>query len=162
MLASVICFAGFGVWYLVVNQSEEAKDHAVGVPPKDAKSTIQVSVDAVKIPAPYYSKSDVDPTTVQKYTAYEKEHRLRAINEIYGVFVDTLTPAYIVGRDLVNNLRVEVAQGTAAKNLREQYNRTETAFNTLNASLKKYGYLSGIVEAAKKNNFDGKSRTGGL
>jgi hypothetical protein len=60
MLASVICFAGFGVWYLVINQTEEHKNQTAGVPPTDAKPTIQVSVDAAKIPAPYYSKTDVD------------------------------------------------------------------------------------------------------
>jgi hypothetical protein len=59
-LLSVICFAGFGVWYLVVNQSDEPKTHTTEVPPPDAKAATQVSVEAVKIPAAYYSKTDVD------------------------------------------------------------------------------------------------------
>lgn len=61
MLASFICLAGFGVWYLVLNQSDGSKKQTSEASPTvDSKSPTQVSVDTVKVPAPYYSKADLD------------------------------------------------------------------------------------------------------
>jgi hypothetical protein len=88
----------------------------------------------------------------RRYTSYEKEQRLRAVDEIYGVVVSALTPTYIAGRDLTNNLKAEITGGTVLKNLREQQKKTEVAFSALDASLQKYGYLTDIVNIA--NSFD--------
>lgn len=91
-------------------------------------------------------------SAAKKYTPYEKEQRLRAVDEIYGVVVSTLTPAYISGRDLTNNLKAEIVQGTVIKNLGDGYKRTEAAFSALALSLQRFAYLTDVVDIA--NSFD--------
>jgi hypothetical protein len=91
----------------------------------------------------------------KQYTAYEKEQRLRAIDEIYDVVATTMAAAYVEGRDLFNGLKNEVAQGTAEKRLRDHYATVENAFAKLRGSLKKYEYFSDIVGVATANTFNG-------
>jgi hypothetical protein len=91
----------------------------------------------------------------RRYTAYEKEQRIRAIDEIYDVFAVKLTSAYTNGRDLFNNLKAEVENGTAPQRIKEQYQKTEAAFNALKALLQKYEYLPDVIEVATKNTYNG-------
>ncbi len=95
------------------------------------------------------------PNNKKKYTAYEIDQRLRAIDEIYAVITEKLTPVFISARDLINNIKAEAAQGTAEKNLREQYKKTEAAFGELKLLFQKYEYFPDIIEAATKNTYNG-------
>ncbi len=94
-------------------------------------------------------------TRPKQYTAYEKEQRLRAVDEIYGLIATKLTRAYLEGRDLFNNLKAEVAQGTAEKVLKDHYTTVEAAFADLRSLLKKYEYFSDIATIATLNTFNG-------
>lgn len=114
-----------------------------------AQRDLAVEREAKKQPA------NTSVAAPRKYTAYEIEQRLRAVDEIYDVVVAKLTPAFLEGRDLFNNLKAEVAQGTAAENIRKHYGTTEAAFGELRRVLQKYEYLPDIVEAATKNTFNG-------
>jgi hypothetical protein len=89
----------------------------------------------------------------KRYTAYEKDRRLRAVDEIYEVFDSKLSPAYAEGRDLFNSLKNESALGTAQQKLRDHYGTVERAFNELKPIRKKYEYYLDIV--AVTGGFDG-------
>ena len=95
------------------------------------------------------------PPIPKRYTAYEKEQRLRAADEIYNVFTTELAPAYVEGRDLFNGLKNELVKGDAAQKLRAHYDTVENAFKKLDGLRNKYEYFSDIVAVTKQNTFNG-------
>jgi hypothetical protein len=95
------------------------------------------------------------PPLPKRYTAYEKEQRLRAVDEIYNVFATELAPAYVEGRDLFNGLKNELVKGDAAQKLRAHYDTVENAFKKLDGLRNKYEYFSDIVAVTKQNTFNG-------
>jgi type II secretory pathway pseudopilin PulG len=100
------------------------------------------------------------PPVLKKYTAYEKEQRLRAVDELYGVIAAKLSPAYIEGRDLFNGLKNEIVSGFANAKLRSHYQTVESAFKDLNGLRKKYEYFPDIVAVTTENKFNGLTEMG--
>jgi hypothetical protein len=96
------------------------------------------------------------PAGPAQLTPYQKEQRLRAIDQIYDVFTEQLSPAYVEGRDLFGRLLLYVGDGTAEEKLTNHAKRVETAFSNLSALLKRYEYFSDIVEIPqRKPGFNG-------
>src|SRR5262249_39687560 len=107
------------------------------------------------------SKPPAAQATVARYTPYEKEQRLRAVDEIYSVIATQLQPAYSEGRKIVYGV-YNAADGNAEQRLTEYAARVQGAFDSLNALLKKYNYFSDIIQAATKNTFNDVAATHGV
>lgn len=89
----------------------------------------------------------------KRYTAYEKEQRLRAVDEIYNVIATQLQPTYGDGRKLLDQI-YKTADVGAEQRLPEYVAKVQAAFDNLNTLLKKYNYFTDIVQAATKNTFN--------
>jgi hypothetical protein len=132
MLVSVICFAGFGVWYLVANQSKEPKKQTAGDSPIDAKSTIHLPADAVKIAAPYYSTTDVDKLLDATREISELLQNAIAVREAAQTF-DRTWNQIILGqgsetarlklKEITTGVKSITAQGWAISNKYSHYNK---------------------------------------
>jgi NADH:ubiquinone oxidoreductase subunit 5 (subunit L)/multisubunit Na+/H+ antiporter MnhA subunit len=90
----------------------------------------------------------------RRYTAYEKEQRLRAVDEIYSVLTTEIAPAYTQVRDVINNIYTTVGDGTAVPKLQDYSVKAHAAFNDLNTLLEKYEYFPDIVQSVKKNPYN--------
>ncbi len=88
------------------------------------------------------------PSPPLKYTAYEKEQRLRAVDEIYTVIATQLQPTYNEGRTLIYDIYQKPSVDVQAEQqLTDYLGKVRDAFNNLNALLKKYSYFADIVQA---------------
>jgi hypothetical protein len=97
----------------------------------------------------------------KKYTAYEKEQRLRAVDEIYNALATQLQPTYASGQKLLDEIyKGDIAD--AEQRLTDYRTRTQAAFDSLNGLLKKYDYFSDIVQVTKKNTFNDVEATHGV
>jgi hypothetical protein len=90
----------------------------------------------------------------KRYTAYEKEQRLRAVDEIYAVIATQLQPTYNEGQALLN----EIYQKTSVDEQAEQrltvyLSKVQAAFDSLKALQNKYSYFADIVQLATTNKF---------
>jgi len=96
-----------------------------------------------------------------KYTTYEKEQRLRAIDEIYDVIAGRLQPIYTEGRKLIYEDVYRGPVPDAEQRLKDYTAKVQSAFDALNALLKKYNYYPDIVGATTKNTFNDVAATHG-
>ncbi len=150
-----VCIVGYGLW-----QQSKPTGFMVGVSRVgDSNAHIGGPLSGAKL-----SKSTIAPPTPdpKRFTPYEKEQRLRAIDEIYSVLVTQLTPVYAEGRKLLNSISAAVADGSAERRLTEYTQKVQSAFDNLNALLKKYNYFSDIVQATTKNTFNDVAATHGV
>jgi hypothetical protein len=99
------------------------------------------------------------PTPV-RYTAYEKEQRLRAIDEIYSAIATQLQPTYKDGQKIIDDI-YKTADVNAEKRLPDYLIKVQSAFDNLNSLLKKYNYFTDIVELTRKNTFNDVEATHG-
>lgn len=118
MLVSVICFAGFGVWYLVNNQSGElGHEHIATAPPKPlAEPSVLLSGTASAALAPPHQRELTKRTVRELRAFYEGRTRLQAdafmadekgkLIEVEGavVNVDTGMAFLQVGQDIHNGM----------------------------------------------------------
>jgi hypothetical protein len=116
----------------------------------------QAQIDTLKkqVDKPFFNSGPTPapppaPALPKRYTAYEKEQRLRAVDEIYNVIATQLQPAYSEGRKTVYDV-YRAADDNAEQHLTEYANKVQAAFDNLNAILKKYSYFPDIVQAATK------------
>lgn len=105
--------------------------------------------------------ADSPKSEPKKYTAYEKEQRLRAVDEIYSVLATQLQPTYSEGRKLVYEI-YRTVDGSAEQRLTDYANKVQAAFDSLNTLLKKYNYFTDIVQATTKNTFNDVAATHGV
>ncbi|SHL95864.1 hypothetical protein SAMN05444159_7295 [Bradyrhizobium lablabi] len=100
-----------------------------------------------------------EPQPPRRYTAYEKEQRLRAIDEIYNVFATQISPAFAEGHTMLINLVSTIGDGTPQR-LSDHAKNVETAFNNLSGLLKKWEYHPDIVQVLQqKPMFNGLNET---
>jgi hypothetical protein len=97
----------------------------------------------------------VTPAPPKRYTPYEKEQRLRAVDEIYGAITAKLSPAYAEGQTLFQTVQSGAADDTMPKKLIDHSNNVKAAFDDLVTLLNKYEYFSDIIAVAKQNTFNG-------
>jgi hypothetical protein len=120
--------------------------------PKVIKEVVQVPIAATPPPA--------KPSPPRQLTAYEKEQRLRAVDEIYNIMATQLTPAWQEGRNLFNQLLPIIGDETAKQLLSDHANKVEAGFVSLSGVLKKYEYFSDIVQIPlEKPVFNGLAET---
>jgi hypothetical protein len=87
-------------------------------------------------------------------TAYEKEQRLRAVDEIYAVIATQLQPTYDEGRALIYEIyQKEAVDDRAEQRLSDYLNKVRAGFDNLKMLQKKYSYFADIVQAATTNKF---------
>jgi len=91
----------------------------------------------------------------KRYTAYEKEQRLRAIDEIFGVITSKLSPAFTEGQELFRLVQAGGADDTTPIRLIDHANTVKIAFDDLLNLYKKYEYFSDIISVAQENTFNG-------
>jgi len=103
---------------------------------------------APTVPAPARAAAPI------RYTAYEKEQRLRAVDEIYSVIATQLQPIYAEGNKLIDGIYRGSVPGDAEQRLTDYRNRVQAAFDNLNTLLKKYNYFPDIVQVTRKNTFN--------
>lgn len=97
-----------------------------------------------------------------RYTAYEKEQRLRAVDEIYSAVATQLRSIYTEGNSLIDGIyRGQIDDGAEGR-LTDYRNSLQTAFNNLNGILKKYNYFPDIVQVPRKNTFNDVEATHGV
>jgi hypothetical protein len=129
----------------------------------------QTQIDILKkqLDKPFWS-SGATPTpptpltsATKRYTAYEKEQRLRAVDEIYGVLATQLQPTYSEGKKLLYEIYQVKADDRAEQRLADYVNNVQTAFDNLNGLLKKYSYFTDIVQGTTKNTFNDVAATHG-
>jgi hypothetical protein len=144
-----VAVVSIGVW------RHAAAPFTIGVSAIDSTAPIPQPIPKASVTR--LSRMDAGPPKPEpkRYTAYEKEQRLRAADEFYDVFTAKLTPAFIEGRDLFNGLKNVVAEGLAPKQLRDHYGTVENAFKALDALRKKYAYYPDIVAVTTQNTFNG-------
>jgi hypothetical protein len=97
----------------------------------------------------------------QRYTPYEKEQRLRAVDDIYNVIATQLQPAYREGRKVIFDV-YRAVDASAEQHLTEYAAKVQGAFDSLNLLLKKYSYFTDIVQATTKNTFNDVAATHGV
>ena len=114
-------------------------------------------------PATRLGRMEADPPKPEpkKYTAYEREQRLRAVDEIYSVLATQLQPTCSEGRKLIYEI-YRTVDGSAEQRLTDYANKVQAAFDSLNALLKKYIYFTDIVQATTKNTFNDVAATHGV
>jgi lipopolysaccharide export system protein LptC len=87
------------------------------------------------------------PPPPQRYTAYEKEQRLGAVDEIYKVISTQIAPLQPEGQSLFgHNLLSLMGDGTADQKLNDHARKVEAAFANLTGLLKQYEYYPDIVQ----------------
>jgi hypothetical protein len=97
-----------------------------------------------------------------RYTAYEKEQRLRAVDEIYSAVATQLRSIYAEGNSLLDGIyRGQIDDGAEGR-LTDYRNKVQTAFNNLNGILKKYNYFPDIVQLPRNNTFNDVEATHGV
>lgn len=139
----------------------------------DIKPPLQTEIDGLKKELAERSQPKASTTRLGKieveankpeskrYTAYEKEQRLRAVDEIYNAIATQLQPAYSEGRKVVYGV-YKAADANSEQHLTEYAVKVEAAFDSLNALLEKYKYFTDIVQAATKNTFNNVAATHGV
>jgi hypothetical protein len=93
-------------------------------------------------------------TPPPRYTAYEKEQRLRAVDEIYTLLTGRISPVFYEGRALLRNFQ-DPNQGIDASTKAKLLAHAPTvhaAFADLAALFQKYEYYPDIIAAAKTQN----------
>jgi hypothetical protein len=117
-----------------------------------------------KTPATRLGQVQAQPKPeIKRYTAYEKEQRLRAVDEIYNVIVTKLQPTYADGQILLDDIyRGSVIEGGPEQRLTDYRKKAQEAFDSLNGLLKKYDYFQDIVQVTKKNTFNDVEATHGV
>jgi hypothetical protein len=93
------------------------------------------------------------PPAPKRYTTYEKEQRLRAVDEIYSVVATQLQPIQSEGHKIIYGV-YKTADSDSEQHLTDYVTKVQAAFDNLKALLKKYSYFPDIVEAATKNKFN--------
>jgi hypothetical protein len=94
------------------------------------------------------------PAQPQRYTAYEKEQRLRAVDEIYAVIATQLQPTYNEGQALINEIYQKTSvDERAEQRLTDYLSKVQAAFDSLKALQNKYSYFADIVQLATTNKF---------
>jgi hypothetical protein len=128
----------------------------------------QAQIDTLKkqVDKPFFNSGPTPapppaPALPKRHTAYEKERRLSAVDEIYNVIATQLQPAYSEGRKTVYDV-YRAVDDNAEQHLTEYANKVQAAFDNLNAILKKYSYFPDIVQAATKNTFNDVAATQGV
>jgi hypothetical protein len=97
-----------------------------------------------------------------RYTAYEKEQRLRAVDEIYSAVATQLQSIYNDGNSLLDGIYRGQIDSGAEERLTDYRSRVQAAFNNLNSILKKYSYFPDIVQVTRKNTFNDVEATHGV
>ena len=95
----------------------------------------------------------------KRYTPYEKEQRLRAIDELYNVFATKLLPASDEGTKAIQSVKLRAVDADAEDQLIQYSSHAEIAFAELTTLCKKYEYFSDIIQATKVNTFNGVAAT---
>jgi hypothetical protein len=115
----------------------------------EAKKKLNATTAPVKLVSP-------NKETPKRYTAYEKEQRLRAVDEFYNLLAGKMAPLHSEARELMKKLRAEISQDTRIeKNFREHSNAVEDAFKEWRGLLKKYEYFPDIGAVITQNKFNG-------
>jgi hypothetical protein len=132
----------------------------IGIWRQPSATPFTIGISAIGDPNAPIGGSVANIPTPKKITSYEKDQRLRAVDEIYNVFATQLSPAYAEGRALLNGLLPAIGDGTADQKLNDHAKTVETAFNNLSALLKKYEYFPDIVQVTQqKPVFNGLAET---
>ncbi|WP_315764469.1 hypothetical protein [Bradyrhizobium sp. SZCCHNR2009] len=97
-----------------------------------------------------------------RYTAYEKEQRLRTVDEIYGAVATQLRSIYAEGNSLLDGIYQGQIDDGAEGRLTDYRNKLQAAFDNLNGILKKYNYFPDIVQLTRKNTFNDVEATHGV
>jgi hypothetical protein len=119
------------------------------------------SYDNLEIAAnPNFTLPSAPP--IPRYTAYEKEQRLRAIDEIYNAIATQLQPTYADGQKLLDEIYKGHIGNDEEQRLTNYRDRAQAAFDSLNGLLKKYDYFPDIVRVTKKNTFNDVEATHGV
>jgi len=111
------------------------------------------------------STAQVPPTPPppKRYTTYEKEQRLRAVDEIYNVIATQLQPTYNEGRKLVFEIyQAPTIDDRAEQHLTDYADKAQASFDNLNTFLKKYNYFADIVQVTTINKFNAVAATHGV
>jgi hypothetical protein len=90
------------------------------------------------------------PPAPLRYTAYEKEQRLRAVDEIYKVISAKLSPLYSEGQYIFNHLLPLIGDGSAEQKLNEHAKKVDDAFNDMMGLIKQYQYFPDIVQIPRE------------
>ncbi len=94
------------------------------------------------------------PPSAARYTPYEKEQRLRAVDEIYTVIATQLQPTYDEGRALIYEIyQKEAVDVRAEQRLSDYLDKVRAGFDNLKTLQKKYSYFADIVQTATTNKF---------
>jgi hypothetical protein len=146
-----VAVTGIGIWRQSKASPRLPPSQTASISPPPS-STVQNIPTAI---------SNAPPPRPTRFTAYEKEQRLRAVDEIYNVIATQLQPAYSEGRKIVYDV-YRGPDDKAEQRLTEYAIKVQGAFDNLNALLKKYTYFTDIVEAATKNTFNDVAATHGV
>lgn len=154
ILGVILIIVGIG-WFLVRGAPAQIVPQFSAEQIAALTAPIRAELENTKQRLAAYTPKPAVPPAPLRYTAYEKEQRLRAIDEIYSVITTKLSPLYAEGKELFAQVRNGVMDDTIQSKLVEHSQKAKIAFDEWAATLKKYEYFRDVIEAAMQSRFNG-------
>ena len=154
ILGVAISAGGIG-WLLIRGAPVQANSQPTAEQIVAATASIRAELENTKLQLTALTPKPAIPPAPLRYTAYEKEQRLRAVDEIYSVIATKLSPAYVEGKTIFEQVRNGAMDDATQTTLVDHSKNVKIAFDEFAATLKRYEYFRDIVEVATQNHFNG-------